>query len=41
MNGFKKAKVLIDRKILANLAVSDANAFTQLVNLAKSQLGVV
>lgn len=38
INGLKKAKVLIDRKILSNLAISDANAFSQLVNLAKSQL---
>jgi len=35
MNGLKKAKVTIDRKILADLAVKDANAFKKLVELVK------
>ncbi|MFZ7120375.1 MAG: 50S ribosomal protein L20 [Eubacteriaceae bacterium] len=38
MNGLKKAEVEIDRKILAELAVSDPNAFKQLVDVAKSKL---
>ena len=35
MNGLKKAKVLIDRKILAELAVNDAHDFKKLVQLVK------
>ena len=31
MNGLKKAKVTIDRKILADLAVKDSQAFKKLV----------
>lgn len=38
MNGLKKAQVGIDRKILADLAVNDAKAFTALVEVAKQQL---
>ena len=34
--GLKKAQVEIDRKILADLALSDANAFSRLVELAKA-----
>ncbi len=33
--GLKKAKVGLDRKILAELAVTDAKAFKQLVQIAK------
>ena len=36
MNGLKKANVQIDRKMLAELAVNDKAAFTQLVELAKA-----
>jgi large subunit ribosomal protein L20 len=36
MAGLKAAGVEIDRKILAELAVGDRNAFTELVQLAKS-----
>jgi large subunit ribosomal protein L20 len=36
--GLKKAKCLIDRKILAELAISDPNAFTQIVDSAKKAL---
>lgn len=36
MNGLKKAGVTVNRKILAELAVSDAAAFTEFVNVAKS-----
>lgn len=37
MDGLKKAEVEIDRKVLAQLAVSDPKAFSQLAELAKSQ----
>ncbi|MDD5436173.1 MAG: 50S ribosomal protein L20 [Candidatus Omnitrophica bacterium] len=36
MQGLKKIKVLIDRKILAELAVSDKKAFTKLVETVKA-----
>ena len=39
MNGLKKAGVEINRKMLAELAVSDKAAFTALTELAKAQLG--
>ncbi len=35
MNGLKKAKVDLDRKVLSDLAVRDAAAFSHLVELAK------
>lgn len=38
MNGLKKAAVEIDRKVLADIAVFDQNAFAQLVEKAKSAL---
>jgi large subunit ribosomal protein L20 len=38
MHGLKLADVQIDRKILAQLAVSDMPAFTQLVDVAKAKL---
>ena len=39
MNGLKKAGVEINRKMLADLAVNDKNAFAELVKLAKKNLG--
>ena len=33
--GLKKANVVINRKMLAELAVSDPKAFTEIVNIAK------
>ena len=36
MNGLKKAGVVINRKMLAEMAVNDRAAFTQLVELAKA-----
>jgi large subunit ribosomal protein L20 len=36
INGLKKAKVLIDRKMLAELAVSDKAAFGKLVEMVKA-----
>lgn len=38
MNGLKKAGVEVNRKMLAELAISDANAFTKLVEVAKAQV---
>jgi len=38
INGLKKASVEIDRKILADIAVHDKNAFTALVDAAKGAL---
>jgi len=35
MNGLKKAKISLDRKILADLAIKDAQAFKKLVAIAK------
>jgi len=34
MGGLKKANVDLDRKVLSNLAIVDANAFSQVVKLA-------
>ena len=34
--GLKKANVTINRKMLAELAVNDAKAFTEIVNIAKN-----
>ncbi|MBR4711181.1 MAG: 50S ribosomal protein L20 [Clostridia bacterium] len=36
VNGLKKANVTVNRKMLADLAVNDAAAFTKLVELAKN-----
>ena len=38
MNGLKKAGVAVDRKILSELAVSDAAAFSKFTDLAKANL---
>lgn len=35
IGGLKKAGVELDRKVLANMAILDAPAFTQVVNIAK------
>jgi len=35
MGGLKKAGVELDRKVLANMAILDANAFAQVVQVAK------
>ena len=37
INGLKKANVDIDRKILADLAVNDIQAFSQLASMIKEQ----
>jgi large subunit ribosomal protein L20 len=38
MNGLKKAGVILDRKVLADLAVRDEAAFDKLVETAKAKL---
>jgi large subunit ribosomal protein L20 len=38
INGLKKAKCFINRKILANLAISDPKAFTEVADNAKKAL---
>ena len=38
MHGLKVANVALDRKALADIAVRDAAAFTQVVNMAKQAL---
>lgn len=38
MHGLKVANVAIDRKVLADIAVRDAAAFTAIVNVAKQAL---
>jgi len=38
ISGLNKAEIEIDRKVLADLAISDKNAFAQLANQAKSCL---
>ena len=38
MNGLKKAGIDLNRKMLAEIAVSDAEAFTSLVESAKAAL---
>ncbi len=38
MNGLTKAGVVLDRKVLADMAVNDAAAFTKLVETAKAAL---
>jgi len=40
IDGLNKAGVEVNRKMLAELAVNDAHAFSELVNVAKQQLGV-
>lgn len=38
MNGLKRAEVEVDRKVLADLAVRDADSFERLVGVAKNAL---
>lgn len=38
INGLKKAGVIVNRKVLADLAVRDAGAFGELVTVAKKSL---
>lgn len=39
INGLHKAGIELDRKVLADIAVHDASAFSQLVDQAKAALG--
>ena len=38
MNGLKKAGVELDRKVLSDMAISDPDAFAQLVEVSKAAL---
>jgi large subunit ribosomal protein L20 len=38
MNGLKRAGVDVNRKVLADLAINDSNAFSQLVSVAKANI---
>ncbi len=38
INGLKKAKVIINRKVLANLALNDPKAFSEIAKIAKKAL---
>ena len=40
MNGLKKAAIVVDRKVLADIAVLDKLAFIKFVEKAKASLGV-
>ena len=40
MNGLKKAAIVVDRKVLADIAVMDKPAFTKFVEKAKASLAV-
>jgi large subunit ribosomal protein L20 len=40
MNGLKKAEIVVDRKVLADIAVMDKPAFSKFVEKAKATLGV-
>jgi large subunit ribosomal protein L20 len=40
MYGLKQANVSVDRKVMAELAINDITAFTELVTVAKAQLAV-
>lgn len=36
MNGLKKAKVLLDRKVISDMAISDLPGFNKLIEIAKN-----
>jgi len=38
INALKKANVLLDRKVLSDMAIKDAAGFEQLISLAKQHL---
>ncbi|MEE9345811.1 MAG: 50S ribosomal protein L20 [Methylococcales bacterium] len=38
INGLNKASIVVDRKVLADLAVNDKEAFAELARLAQAQL---
>lgn len=39
INGLKKAKIALDRKVLAYIAIEDPKTFEYIVNLVKKSLG--
>jgi large subunit ribosomal protein L20 len=39
MNGLKRASIVIDRKVLADMAVFDQAAFAKVAEQAKASLG--
>ena len=39
LEGLKKAKVLLDRKVLSEIAISDSEAFAKLAEIAKGAIG--
>ena len=39
MLGLKRANIAIDRKVLADMAITDAPSFSQLANIAKENVG--
>jgi large subunit ribosomal protein L20 len=41
INALKKANVLLDRKVLSDMAIKDATGFEKLVSLAKQHLSPV
>lgn len=41
MNALKKANILLDRKVLSDMAIRDMAGFEKLVGLAKQQLATV
>jgi large subunit ribosomal protein L20 len=38
MNALKKANVLLDRKVLSDMAIKDMAGFEKLIGIAKQQL---
>lgn len=38
INGLKKAEIMLDRKVLSDMAIHDSSAFAQLVQVAKQAL---
>jgi len=41
MNALKKANILLDRKVLSDMAIRDMAGFEKLVGVAKQQLATV
>lgn len=40
ISGLRKANIIIDRKMLADMAIKDSSAFKQIADIAKSSLSV-
>ncbi len=41
MNALRKANILLDRKVLSDMAIKDPSGFERLIGLAKQQMAVV